>query len=465
MSGRTLAWVEEVLQHEGRLKKSNLFDRDDETWVGAAIDTRADVAGRLFFALKGSRSDGHSYVEDAIAKGCRGVVVEKSEAAQVSTPFYLVDNTLASLQQLAGAHRDGLSVRIVSITGSTGKTTTKEYTRAILKKKYRLHSSPGNFNNHIGVPLTLLDTDHEREYLVSEVAANHIGEIEFLTGLLRPDVGVITNVGDAHIGLFGSRQKIAEAKAELLLGIDRDGVAVLPGDDDYIDLLRDRAVCRVVTFGYGDACTIRVTSVTEGDDRISFQINGQPFEIRSFARYNVLNACAAFAVGELCGIDVDSIREGLAEAEMMPGRAAVYRGSGIVLIDDSYNANPSSMKEAVIALERSPGGRRIVVLGDMAELGDFSESAHRELGVRIGEGKVDMVFWLGAMGPAVGKGLEQTGSGVAFYHYSDLPSLVAAVKGEVAAGDVVLVKASRASHLDRAVDELKQTFITDESEN
>ena len=236
----TLSWAEEALRDSGQLEESDLFGRECEPWFGAVIDSRADCARRVFFALAGEHTDGHRFVDDAVSKGsCAAVVTEQNVArrlSQSSTPFFRVRDSLEALQKMARAYRKTLDVRVVAVTGSAGKTTTKEYIKAILKKKYRVHSNPGNYNNHIGVPLTILGTDSDNEYLISEIGANHPGEIAFLTELIQPDIGVITNIGDAHIGLFGGRDQIAEAKAELFQGIDPASYAVLPGDDDYIEL-------------------------------------------------------------------------------------------------------------------------------------------------------------------------------------------------------------------------------------
>jgi UDP-N-acetylmuramoyl-tripeptide--D-alanyl-D-alanine ligase len=307
------------------------------------------------------------------------------------------------------------------------------------------------------VPLTLLDTDHDNEYLVSEIGANHVGEVDFLSRMLRPDIGVISNVGDAHIGLFGSRDRIAEAKAELFAGIDSQGYAVLPQDDDYIDLLSSSAQCRVVTFGYADNSTFRLSAVEGADDHIRFQVNGEAVKITSFASYNVLNACAAFAVGDICGVESDRVREALGECEPMAGRSRVYRARGLTLVDDSYNANPTSMRAAISALVARAAVRRVAVLGDMAELGSFSDEAHRELGTFIARSGVDVVFWLGEQAAHVEEGMK--GTKIEFHGFGKPAGLVRSIAAKLREGDVILVKASRAAALDRVADEIRQTSL------
>lgn len=474
----TLSWVRTVLDSGGRLVASDLAGHDDEPWFGASIDSRAECTHRIFFALRGETTDGHRFIDKARAGGCSAIVVEDEAAATAlslaGTPFLRVRRGLEALQELSRAYRDTLDIRVIAVTGSMGKTTTKEYIRAILKKKYRVHSNAGNLNNHIGVPLTILETDHDNEYLVCEIAANHVGEIEFLSGLIRPDIGVITNVGDAHIGYFGGRDKIAEAKSEIFTGIDPEGYAVLPADDAFIDMLRGKAACRVVTFGRAESSTYVVSDVKEGAERIDFAINGGPMEIKGIGAYNALNAAAAYAVGELCGVELDRIRSALVEEEPLAGRAKVYRGRGVVLIDDSYNANPTSMRAAVDSLGRVDASRRIAVLGDMAELGTFSDAAHRELGVYIASGAIDVLCWYGESGDRVEEGFSprkassekvssRKGSsrrpGNEFRSYRRIDELVRDLQKEIRAGDAVLVKASRACHLDKVVDGLLETIL------
>jgi UDP-N-acetylmuramoyl-tripeptide--D-alanyl-D-alanine ligase len=459
---KTLAWVERALEESGRLRSGDLFGRGDDMWLGATIDSRSECARRIFFALKGEHADGHRFAEDARSKGSCAAVVEREEVAKnlarSNTPFLLVDDVLVALQELAGAYRGTLDLRVVTVTGSTGKTTTRDYIRLILKKKYKVYSSPGNFNNHIGVPLTLLETDQESEYLVSEIGANHPGEIRFLAQILQPDIGVITNVGDAHIGLFGSREKIAEAKAEMLESIEREGYAVLPRDDEYFDALNENTASRVVTFGYGDSCTFRISSVEDDGDLITFKINEQPLSIKSFGLYNLQNAAAAFAVGDVCGVEAENVREALAEAEPIRGRARIHKANGIVLIDDSYNASPTSMRVSLESLGRIAGKRRVAILGDMAELGSYTDAAHRELGAYITQSPVDRVYWLGENGRHVGDGIGSA-SKVTVSLFEVLDDLCEAVESEIKPGDVVLVKASRTASLDQVVDRLREGVL------
>lgn len=460
---RDLSWVESELQNRSQLKKAALFDRRTDQWFGATIDSRGECKGRLFFALKGESTDGHKFVDAALSAGSCAVIVDDPKTAKKLTrtkaPHFLVSDTLVALQELARAYRNSLDATVIAITGSVGKTSTKEYVRAVLKSKYRVHANPGNLNNHIGVPLTILDTDPGSEYLVSEIGANHVGEIEHLSAILRPDIGVITNVFDAHIGLFGSRDKIAEAKSELVMALESGGIAVLPGDDEYFELLSSRSAARVMSFGESAVCTFRVSGIIEKDGRFAFEVNHEEFTIESFARYNVVNAVAAIAVGDACGVEVERTREALLAVEPIAGRAQVYRGNDIVVIDDSYNANPTSMKMSIETLLRFPARRRVAILGDMGELGVYAADAHRDMGMYLARVGVDLVFWLGSHGNDVREGAEGSPTTTEFRFFENMKDLVEEADVELSAGDAVLVKASRVCRLDEVVVALRATFM------
>lgn len=457
MSIRTLAWAANVLGGvEGLVRKCSLAGREDSRWFGATVDTRKECAGRLFFAFRGERTQGHLYAAEAIARGAVAVVVEDEETAgrieRSGDPCILVRDTLEALQALAHVYRDTLDVTIVAVTGSSGKTTTKEYTRSILKKKYRVHGSPQSFNSRIGVPLTVLETDEGNEYLVSEVGANRSGEIDQLAAMLRPDIGVITNIGEAHIGLFGSREKIAAAKAELLAHIKPSGYAVLPGDDEYLAFLRERAQCRSFTFGFTDNCNYRITNARLTPDSAEFSFNGERMWIKATGRHNLANAAAALAVGDLCGVDPRSAQEGLLEMEPLAGRGKVVERGGVKIIDDSYNANPNSMRASLETLTGFEGTRKFAVLGDMKELGDHAESSHRSMGAFLASLKLHEIFWVGEWGAAVEKGYRKKGGSARFVIFPDAERLAGEIAEEFREGDIVLVKGSRACGLEKVVD-------------
>lgn len=456
MTPRTLSWARDVWSALGDLVRGHdLGDRGGAAWRGATVDSRADCAGCLFFALKGESTDGHRYVEAAFAAGSVAAVIEdpgmSATLSAAGIPYVLVTDSRRALQELARAHRDRLQVRVVAITGSSGKTTTKEYVRAILRAKFRVHANPGNYNSLVGVPLTVLQADEDIEYLVCEVGANQPGEIAFLSGLLRPDIGVITNVGDAHVGFFGSRRGIAQAKSELFDAMGSTTRAVLPRDDDFFDVMRARVKGKLATFGQSADADFRMTDVENTIDGVRFAVNGESMRLPVLGAYNAENATAAFAVADVCGVEPERTREALAAAVPMVGRGRLHRARGAVLIDESYNASPASMARSLAMLAGLPAPRRVAVLGDMLELGDHATESHRATARRIAALAIDEVCWVGEFGAVVGKELDAAGAGAAFHPFENVDALLASGGPDIGRDVVVLVKGSRGCKLDRFV--------------
>jgi len=454
---RTLEWVAATLREAGHTVETGSGFDPGSAWTGAVIDSRSECSGRLFFALAGERTDGHAFVDGALGAGCAAVVISDAATAKkledAGAAWVKVPAVLDALQELGRQYRRVLEARVVAITGSAGKTTTKEYLQAILRRRYRVHSNPGNYNNTIGVPLTILETEPECEYLVSEVGANQAGEIGFLAEMLDPDVGVITNVGDAHIGLFGSRDAIATEKAALLGGLG-EGHAIIPAGQEYSGQLRDSAPGRVVTFATSAPADFVASGVRASDAfGIEFEINGQAFSLTSPGEYNALNAAAAVAAADVCGIGLPLSSSALATVVPLPGRGRVHRAAGVVLVDESYNASPSSMELSLSMLATARAKRRIAVLGDMAELGAHNEDEHRRVGRHLAGLAIDQVYWVGASGEVVRAGLGKAKGGPALTLAADVDALVRDLDAGFADGDVVLVKASRACGLDRFVSE------------
>jgi UDP-N-acetylmuramoyl-tripeptide--D-alanyl-D-alanine ligase len=457
MTKRTLSWVAEVLTKNDscELVEKELCDREDNTWSGAVVDSRADCSGRVFFAIAGENTDGHRYVNNAFESGAIAAVVDDvsvcARLRQREIPYLCVSNSVKALQALAREYRGMLEARVVAITGSAGKTTTKEYIRQVVRSKYRVSASPGNFNSLIGVPLTVLETDSDSEYLICEVGANQTGEIDFLAGLLRPDIGVITNVGDAHVGMFGSVDAIADAKSELLAHVAPQGSVVLPADDPYFDLFKGRSMAKVVSFGRSRQADYELSNVETAGARLSFDVNDIGLSINALGEYNALNACAAVAVGEICGVESSSIVDALADVSPMQGRGKIHNSGGVFIVDESYNASPASMNLSLKTLEGLAASRRLVVLGDMKELGHLSGALHRRLGERLATSDIDAVFWFGEEGLNVRDGFSVAGGTGSFRLYESLDTLTRDFIAGIHSGDAVLIKASRAQNLDRVV--------------
>ncbi len=456
---RTLEWVRDAFEASGDLVRADV--RASAAWVGAVVDNRSDCSNRLFFAIPGERVDGHRFVRDAYAAGCAAVVVSDPSVmdslASERIPCLLVGDTRRALLELARAYRRHLSARVVAITGSGGKTTTKEYVRAVLRAKYRVHANLGNLNSLVGVPLTVLDADEHCEYLVCEVGANQIGEIDALGGLLRPDVAVITNIGDAHVGYFGSRVAIAREKGSLLAHIAGNGVAIIPRDDEFFEKLNATVQGKRFSFGRSSAADFRLGNTTFSDGLLHFSVNGEPLSLSAVGEYNAMNACAAFAVGDVCGVDARRMRDALAAVHSTPGRGRVQRVAGVTVIDESYNASPASVKQSLAMLASISGGRRLAVLGDMRELGAESDALHASVGASVAATSIDRLYWLGDNAEIVAAAAGSRAD-LAVEGHRDIASLLAAVERDAKAGDVILVKASRAMKLDQFVAELVEAL-------
>jgi len=389
----------------------------------------------------------------AFEAGCVAVVIEQEEIARVlrerGYPFALVTSVQRGLGVLAAAHRVAVGARVIAITGSSGKTSTKEYVRAVVRTRYRVHANAGNLNSTVGAPLAVLDADGDAQYLICEVGANQPGEIGAIAEVLQPDVGVITNIGDAHVGHFGSRAGIAQAKSELIAGIRPEGYAVLPRDDDYFLSLGESTRARVVTFGStagADAC---VTSIQQEVSGTAFFVNGQAARVPALGSYHVLNAAAAVAVGQVCGVDEGLAIESLAGVTPLDGRGRIHHVRGTTIIDESYNASPASMLRSIFMLAQVAATRRIAVLGDMLELGTHADDRVREVGNALAASVVDLVFWIGPQGATIEKLLSS--SRCQLERFDELADLTGRVLDAVAPDDVVLVKASRACGLDKTV--------------
>lgn len=433
---------------------------------GVSIDSRTVGAGELFIAIRGERFDGAQYARAAIEKGAAGVVVPRgwsvSGAGRAGAAVIEVDDTTVALQSLANAIRKESGTKVVAITGSAGKTTTKEVTSELLAARYRVIRNRGNFNNHIGLPLSLIELRERPEIAVVELGMNHAGEISTLVRVAEPEVRVWTNVGEAHLGFFESVDAIADAKAEVMEGSTRSTLLVANADDARISARTQRFPGRLVTFGLSRPADVRADHIVDrGIDgtTASVETPGGRIEITTplIGRGNLANILAAIAVAMEFDVPLDSIAERARTLSPATHRGEVVRlASGVTVIDDSYNANPTATLGAIHILGRSTADRKIAVLGEMLELGERSVALHEELGAAAAR-HVDLLIAVG--GPAAaamaaaavtaGLGREQ----VRYLATSEAAADV--VAGEVRRGDLVLVKGSRGVRTDRVVERLK----------
>jgi UDP-N-acetylmuramoyl-tripeptide--D-alanyl-D-alanine ligase len=445
----TLSWIAQRL--DARLTGA------DATFERVVTDTRDLRAGDLFVALRGERHDGHDFLHQAAQSGAAGALVERRHA--IDLPQIEVPDTLNGLQRAAVAWRERYAEPVVAVTGSNGKTTTKQMMATIFRARGPVLATRGNLNNHIGVPLTLLELRPEHRTAVIEMGANHAGEIARLAGFARPDVGIVTQAGDAHLEGFGSREGVARAKGELFAALGRDGIAIINADDAYAPLWREMArTSSRIEFGMQGSADVVAEDLyeLEGGEGTEFSLRtptGQAtVRLPLPGRHNVMNALAAAAGATALGLVPELIADGLSAVEPVQGRVRWKRTrSGAQLIDDSYNANPSSLRAGLALLARS-SGQRWVVLGDMAELGPQAAELHRQCGAAAREEGIDRLF---AAGRYAGEYAQGFGAGSEAF--ADVEPLVRRLQDSVDASVTLLVKGSRSARMERVVAALTET--------
>ena len=430
--------------------------------TGVSIDTRSLRAGDLFLALHGENGDGHAFVSDAIAGGAAGAMVDRD--VPDAGHLLLVDDTLAGLHRLGGYARQRFAGRLVAVTGSVGKTTTKEMLRTILHAFGRTHAAVASYNNHWGLPLTLARTPLDAEFCVAEIGMNHFGEIAPLARLARPHVAVITAVEKAHIGFLGSIEAIADEKAAILSGLEPQGTAVLPADSPLLPRLREAAGdARIVTFGADASADVRLIHLAadgDGSD-VSAEIHGGAvrFRLNAPGRHMAMNALAAMAAAvHLAGVPPEmygSVARALASFAPVSGRGARRRiavpGGTALLLDESYNGNPASMGAALAVLRLQPARRRIAVLGDMLELGKEGPGEHRALAADVAAA-ADCLF---ACGPLMRELYDAVPEPIRGAHDDDSAGLAPILARAVQPGDAILIKGSLGSRMKLVVNALE----------
>ena len=404
-------------------------------------DSRTAAPGALFVAFKGARADGHDFMAGCLEKGAAACLTER-EPREGETPCVVVESTLAAMGALAAWHRSRFHIPVVGITGSVGKTTTKEMIAAVLEQKYVTHRTEKNFNNELGVPQTLLRLGDEHQVSVVEMGISGFGEMRRLTAMVRPTVAVFSVIGYSHLEFLGDRDGVLRAKSEIFEGMGRDGIAVLHGDDD--KLANCRPDMRRITYGLGADNDVRAENVRNlGTDGIELTIRhaGGAFEARipAFGSHMVYAALAGAAVGLALGLSEAQIAAGIAGYRTVGDRARVIEAGEITVISDCYNANPNSARAALDSLA-SLQGRRVCILGDMLELGAETAKLHADIGAYAAKLGVEEIIGCGALARHIVEGA-RAADGEATY-FPDKERLIAALPGRIRPGDRVLVKAS-----------------------
>ncbi len=422
------------------------------------IDSRQAGTGDLFVALQGEHRDGHEFALDAIARGARGLLVRGvPSGAPGDVAVFAVSDTLAALQRLAAGRVERRRVKVVGVTGSVGKTTTKEITAAVLATHYRVLKNEANYNNEIGLPLTLLDLTNRHKRAVLEMAMRAAGEIRALCEIARPEMGVVTNVGPSHLERLGSLEAIAAAKAELPESLPPHGFAVLNADDPLALAMASRSRARPLFYGVSPQADVRATEIaSRGLEGVAFRLHwgGESARVKTIlpGRHIVSSALAAAAVALADGMSLSNVASALGRARV-PLRLQVHSGrGGCTILDDTYNASPSSMAAALDLLAEIPG-RRIAVLGDMKELGPAEREGHLAVGRRAAE-TADVIYVVGELGGIIAEGAREAGHR-ATHQWPTKEAMGKSLAADLQAGDVVLLKASRALAFETLLEMLK----------
>lgn len=448
--------VDDIIEATG----GKLLSENSKVFSGVSIDSRTIESGDVFVAIKGEKFNGHEFLGDALLKGGGAIVDETPGTLLPGKVIVSVDDTLRSLQDLSRFLRMKRDIPVVAITGSNGKTTVKEMVHSVLSKRFKTLKNQGNLNNHIGLPLSLLKLNPDDEAVVLEMGMSGPGEIRRLCEIASPGYGVITNIGSAHVGRLGSKEAVRDAKFEILEGLN---VAIVNADDGFLmkgmSMMKDYAG-QIITFAVRNASHVmaRDIRVTETGSNFTLDIldmGNIRVNLNVFGLFNVYNALAAAAVSSSLGMTVDEIKSALEEFRAFPMRFEVIRKGGVTVINDSYNANPASMEESLRELVRlGAGGRVVAVLGDMKELREFSEEAHRNIGRMISDMSVDVFVAVGdkmAMAAEESFKAKSNVSPVQVFMFKDADAAGKNITDLVKQGDTVLIKGSRSMSMEKII--------------
>lgn len=446
----------------------------DYAFRGISIDSRNIASGELFWTIKGERFDGNDFIKEAIGKGAAGIVTEKADIAYETgerLACIWVNSSLKALQALAAFNRRRFRAPVIAVTGSNGKTTTKEILASVLMRRYRVLKNYGNMNNLIGVPLTLLAMHSGHEAAVIEIGMNKRGEIRKLARICAPDIGVITNIGEAHLEGLGSLENIKRAKGELVEAMASENRVVLNVDDSAVMDLAASAECDVVTFGLNNHADIMAREVEiEWGKGTLFILSGGgksiPVLFPLYGVHQLYNALAAAAAAYSLGLDLYEIREGLEAYEPYSGRMEILAQGGVHIINDSYNANPPSVKYAVDTMKKLGDGRTIAVLGDMLEMGDDAEELHAHIGEYVFTKGIDLIVTVGALAGKIGEGAIAGGMDAnKVFSFEEKNEAIRYIKKTIACGDWLLVKGSRGMKMEEITYSLVRDLAPENGEN
>lgn len=422
--------------------------------TSVAIDTRKIEKGCLFICIKGERFDAHQFIDEAFEKGASAVMI--SEDIKLDKPYIKVDDTAKQLLNLAGYYRSRFNIPIIALTGSVGKTTTKEFTHLVVNSKYKAIKTLGNLNNEIGLPQMLFMIDSSTEAAVIEMGMNHFGEIHRLSTATQPTMGIITNIGISHIENLGSREGILKAKLEILDGLKKGSPLLLNGDNDLLSTVKNDEY-KIYFYAIDGDADFKAADIKENLNSTSFTVRyfgkEQKIIIPAIGKHNVYNALAAFAVGILLEIDAETAADALKNYEPSGMRQKVVEINGITSIEDCYNASPDSMKAGITTLANIKACKKIAVLSDMLELGDYSGQAHYDVGKMAADNKIDYLLCVGSDAKYIVDGAKDNGF-LNAYLFDSKQSLTDKLFEIAEKGDAVLFKASRGMKLEEVISKI-----------
>lgn len=431
----------------------------EDVIMGVCIDSRKVIEGNLYIPIRGVNNNGHIYTKQAIQHGAKAVLWEKREPnPPFEVPVILVEDTTKALQDLAKVYRHQLSMKVVGITGSNGKTSTKDMLASVLSTTYRTQKTLGNYNNEIGVPLTLLSFSDEIEVGVVEMGMENLGELSFLTHIVQPDIAIITNVGTAHLENLGTIEQIAKAKIEISEGLSEKGLLIYNGDQEVLQhALRDALIPGYISircFGQQHYNDVVVHNIKQNELGLDFFMNEESYHLDMIGKHQAMNASAAYICAQALGLHHEAIQQGFQSIEKTGLRNELVKVGKCLILNDSYKSNPQSAIAALETMEEFDIPYKIAILGDMLELGITSDQIHYDLGKDIANYRVDEVLTIGDMACYITQGAYNTLQDVHIQHFQDKESLLAYLRPYVEKNCMILVKGSRGMKLDEIVDEL-----------
>lgn len=441
--------------------RGKLLSGDKQLEVNSySKDSREIKDGDMYLAIKGERVNGNDYIESAFENGAMGCITDDEINQKILEKFknkviIKVNDTVKAIQEIAKYKRSLYNIPVIAVTGSVGKTSTKDIIANVMAQKFNVLKTEGNLNNHIGLPLTLLKLkDHNA--IVVEMGMNHLGEISLLTDIAKPTGCVITNIGTSHIGNLGSRENILKAKLEILEGLNEEGFALINNDNDLLNNWAEKQnQYKVYTYGIENKSTYIAENIVKSEDSSSFEINGIKGEVPIGGTHFIYNATCAFAIGDILQIEKEKIVKGISEFKLTAKRMDIQViKDNIKIINDSYNASYDSMKAALEVIGKTEATRKIAVLGDMLELGEYSEELHIKVGEEVIKNKIDILITIGKYAKNIANRAEMQGMKNIF-QFEDIENAAGYIKSNMKSGDLILLKASNSMNFSKILEKIK----------